>query len=287
MNSKGAALITVLFIVAIVVMISTAFVVRGRQLIEHETWGARSDQMLLALQGAQDWGIAKLEHAPIVNNGILLSQKNAVMPAIKYHGITVHALIQDQQGLFNLNDVLRAPQRMRFIHLLEVVDPRLTQQEAYIITNNVMRKLESETATHQQMTDVTELRTVQGMTAQRYQAIKPYVTVLPAVSIPININWASVPMLQSLATSMSLLQAGSLAACVQQQGPFKHIGVFNVTCVKGLKLSSLQNTTTSSQFFIIKAQGNEGPEQRILRMLVQVTIKNQQANVTAIWRTIT
>jgi len=65
-------------------------------------------------------------------------------------------------------------------------------------------------AANQPFASVTELRLIEGMTEEIYQALKPYVTALPVTGLGINVNTAPAPVLRALVGELSEAQAASI-----------------------------------------------------------------------------
>lgn len=289
-RNKGTALISTLLIVAVVAMIATAFALRGQRLIDHAIWGARTDRILLALQGAQDWGIAEILHSPLTSEGVQVSPRARKMGTLHYHGITVTASILDQQGLFNINalaSIKNVKQVMRFISLVRAVDSSISARHADNIARAITGKLIAEKNTSHQMTDITELRAIPGMTAKLYRELKPYITAIPATSLPININTAPVPVIMGLMMRITSAQGQRLVDCVKRQGLFRTIQEYNTVCLQGSWFLDSSTITTSSRYFIVTAQAKSGPQERVLRLFLQVATINKTPKIIVLWRTIT
>lgn len=141
--------------------------------------------------------------------------------------------LEDLQGRFNLNRLAAsapgggdgaAPVRFtaaqeQFIRLLQALgEPEVTEQEAIMITESVKDWLDedpnpspdgaedevysSRTPAHRagnrSMSSVSELLAVANMTPEIYQALRPWVTVWPAVPAPLNIHTAPAMVLRSI-----------------------------------------------------------------------------------------
>jgi len=70
--------------------------------------------------------------------------------------------------------------------------------------------------------NVTELAAVDGMTAEAWQVLRPYVTALPERTA-VNVNTASIPVLQSLGPNITLADAEGLVA-MRADGGFPDFG---------------------------------------------------------------
>ena len=143
--------------------------------------------------------------------------------------------LEDLQGRFNLNSLLRAaragsdgggekepqhtPAQQQFIRLLQALDGvAVSRQEAIRITEAVSDWLDPDNnpsmqgaeedyyfaqdppyrAANQQMVSASELRAVAYMTAEIFRALQPLVTVWPTQAEPLNIHTAPVAVLRSI-----------------------------------------------------------------------------------------
>jgi general secretion pathway protein K len=143
--------------------------------------------------------------------------------------------LEDLQGRFNLNSLLRAaregsdsdgekapqhtPAQQQFIRLLQALDGvAVSRQDAIRITEAVSDWLDTDNnpsmqgaeedyyfaqdppyrAANQPMVSVSELRAVAYMTAEIFQALLPLVTVWPTQAEPLNIHTAPVAVLRSI-----------------------------------------------------------------------------------------
>ena len=139
--------------------------------------------------------------------------------------------LEDLQGRFNLN-LLAEPReggsgaprftvaQAQFIRLLQAVaGPEIDQQQAIAITQAVSDWVDADTQPRQEgaeddiyagltpayrvanrpMSSISELRAVQGMTEELYQALQPWVTVWPQSGGKLNIHTAPSAVLRSIA----------------------------------------------------------------------------------------
>lgn len=287
---KGSALISVLFISAIVAIIATVFAVRVRNLIDFSSWGRQSSQMTLALQGVKFWGISELLQLPPTTAGVMLLAKNSRIGPIQYHSVTVKGTLVDQEGLFNINSLVEKSQAYRFVRLAKALGPTYSSQQLYLIADAIRTTL----AMHQgpnanpQFFDVTELLTVPQLPTRLYQQLKPYVTALPgSTTSMINVNTASAPVLMAASNSLSLSQANAIVQCVRLSGAFSNLQAFNNRCLAPMKISTLPNTTVVSQYFMIIGQAKLAQQQSLLRVLMRVSLVTNQLKAVAVWQSIT
>jgi general secretion pathway protein K len=148
----------------------------------------------------------------------------APLPPQQVPGGMILASMRDLNGCFNLNNLGDVDHDgiwlKMFVRLLNArgVDPGIAtavQQwlgggdgadvtDSYYLAQPVPYRSAQRPFTH-----VSELRLVRGVTSEVYAELAPYVCALPA-GTPINVNTASVPVLQTLGDNISKAQAESL-----------------------------------------------------------------------------
>ena len=273
-RQTGAALITALFIVAIVTMIATAMTWHFHLWVNHAIWTARSEKMLLALEGIEEWGLAELQDTP---------PKASRVGPIHYKGMQLYGRLEDQQALFNVSDLLNPAWQLRFVRLVQTVDPDISQQQALAIAKQITKKIT--TSNHDALfLNVTQIRDIPGMTATLYRRLKPYLTAISG-RVPININTASAPVLMTLSMAMTVDQANALVICVKKQGVFLSLKDYNTRCLQPLKLDGLPGMTVKSRYYIVNTWGKLGSQaMHLKRMLYLQRARNTRA--TVLWQTI-
>ena len=287
-RQQAAALITALFITAIAAILATAIATRQRLLIAHTQMLFTADQAYLDLRGVQEWGLANV----LQYQQAVAAPKTDVTPKLitqfgpkKFEGAVLSGVIKDQQAQYNINNLSQSNQQPAFAALLMAVDRNLSARAAMTLTQNVANWISTQgsndyylqqkppyLAAHQLFVQKSGLRAVEGFTAEIYNAIAPYITALPLSTnqiVPINVNTVSAPVLMTLAPgNISLQQAQSVVACVKQKGPFTKLANFYAACLQPAKINSLPNTTTSSNYFLIRGQASIGQSQVVLHSLI-------------------
>ncbi|MDX1458465.1 MAG: type II secretion system minor pseudopilin GspK [Marinobacter sp.] len=164
------------------------------------------------------------------------SQYSAILP-LDDNGVA-EVQIDDLSGRINLND-LTTPSgevdpvtRARLERLLQVLDIRTVKVDALIdwLDSNdqtvsadgaedgmylVMQP--SYRAANQPFANVSELRLINGMTADDYQKLRPHVTAVPVSGLGINVNMATAPVLQSLHERLTPAQAEAILAKIEDE----------------------------------------------------------------------
>lgn len=153
--------------------------------------------------------------------------------------------IEDLQGRLNLNSLGGGGQdnqlaRARFATLLRElgIDAGfLARIEDWIDQDQSTRQLGAEDYDYlglerpyrsgqTMMVDVSELRLLLDMDDETYQRLAPFVAALPNPDLPININTAPPPVLQSIAAGLSPEVAEALAADRDQREGFESVAQF-------------------------------------------------------------
>lgn len=308
-NGYGSALISAILITAIVVMLATALAVSERLLIHAAQTTVQSDQMVLALQGEQIFAAQKIKKYTAQwlhpNNQFFPLQNT--LSEIEMNRITLTSRIEDEQGKYNLNNLVYAANQNQFVVLLQVVIPTISKQAAWNIAKSItdwettgsqdpyyLSLHPAYRTSKQEMVNITEFRLIAGVTSTIFSAIAPVVTALPlvhsasssgALSTPIDINNASAPVLLAVNPHLTLAQAQQLIDCRQEHRGFFKVSDFIKTCAKPQGIADVSHLTTQSQYFQIILKAIRNQHVVFLRSLVAVQIgQNHQVKISTIWQ---
>lgn len=293
MQSRGGALISAIFITAIAAIIATALAVQQRLLIYEGELVIRSDQVYLNLQSMQY--AAKLAVEKSANGALPLKTP---LPTIKINKMVLSGTIDDEQGKFNLNDLTNAVNQPRFVALLQAVMPQISTEKAYDIAKAITAWLTNNSqdayyltlnppyrAPQTAMADISELHLVEGITPNIFSALEPYVTALPVSNTAINVNSASLPVLLTTSANLNLSKAENIIACRKQYGGFTDIATFIANCVKPQGISTLNNITTSSTYFLARTQAKYANHIALLSSLLVTQIqKDNTLKGDTVWQ---
>ncbi len=196
------------------------------------------DQALLYARGMEAWAEQILLRDAAHNSVVSLSQDWAQhLPPLPVDGGTLQGELVDQQGLYNVNNLLNGvaidPGEMkRFQRLLEVIElpveladaladwldpdqdrrfPGGAEDQEYLVAVPPYR------AANAKLRSVSELRLIKGFTAENFRRIAPFVTALPERT-SINVNTAPLPVLLALAPGLKLQDAEALVEGRGAQG---------------------------------------------------------------------
>jgi len=229
---RGAALIVAMLIVALAVIAVNNFVFHT-----HIHWrklenSATIDQARWLLRAAEQWAATVLLDDALQNSVDHLGETWArEMPPVVAEGYHMSGRIQEQNGLFNLNNLVLdgkvndkqlAVFRRLLLSLKLPAGPAnaiadwldaddLPNGESGAESEYYLRQTPPVRAANRPIVNLAELLHVRGVTPELLDQLRPYVSVLPK-SGPINVNTAPPQVIAALSEAMSLDQAHLLAA---------------------------------------------------------------------------
>jgi general secretion pathway protein K len=199
----------------------------------------------------------------------------------------VTGMIEDRQGLFNLNNLVRngttsAPDVAQFQSLLAMLGlpgelapaladwmdadsetqyPGGAENVYYLALPNPYR------AANRPLVELGELVLVKGFNKNIIERLRPFVTVLPLPGA-VNVNFAPPEVLAAVVGNLSLSDARLL---VQQRSvqPFKDVADFNQRLPHGGTQVATGNISVSSQFFMVTGRATVGRAQVTTQALLQ------------------
>ncbi len=221
------------------------------------------------------------------------------LPAATVENGEVMGTIEDQQGLFNLNNLVRngvtsAPDVARFQRLLAMLDlpkelavsladwmdadgevqsPGGAEDAYYLALPQPYR------TANRPLAELDELLLVRGFDAATVKRLRPYVSALPAPT-PINVNFAPPEVLAAVVDGLSISTARTLLQqCATQ--PFRTLAEFNSRLPPQMQVPD-GVAAVSSQYFMVRGYANFGKSQVVMEALVQRT----GAQSTVVWQNI-
>jgi len=279
-KSRGVALLTVLLIVAIATITAVSMASRQQVDIRKTENILRMDQAWHYVLGIDSWALGRLREDREENKTDSGSDSwNSPISSTAVEGGEVEAKIEDQQGRFNLNNLVQdgkpsAPDIARFRRLLEALGQNSNLADAvvdWIDQDNLVRfpggaeddaysMLERSYRTANTMfAHPSELLLVQGFDVTICEVLYPHITVLPE-SVTINVNSATAPVLMSLAKNMTNEDAQRLKTDREDQ-PFTSVEAFLThTAVAGLGLDE-SGLSVDSKFFRVAGEVRIGRTQ--------------------------
>jgi len=227
-RQRGIALLVALLTVALATILIAGLLDRGELAFARTRNALRSEQADAYAQGLESYAAQVLakdfsdDPDTDANSDIWA----APLPPQEVPGGVISASARDLNGCFNLNNLSSAGNlstwRPIFQNLLNVrgVDPAVADAvvawlgssadgsadsvDSYYLSLPVPYRSARRSFTH-----VSELRLVRGVGSDAYARLAPYVCALPP-GTKLNVNTASVPVLQALIANLSQAQAESL-----------------------------------------------------------------------------
>lgn len=299
-KQRGTAIIVALFLVGLVAVIALTMMARLNRDIRRTQLLLQSTQADLYAQGSVDWALDTLR------NDWLNQKKEALIDALPLSSpvstlknFQVSSVIDDAQGLFNLNNLTTDEWLNCFQRLLLIVDPQLSAEKAQSLSKSVAnwiaalsKNVEEDVyytklpkpyrSPHRPMASVTEFRLVKGVTPELYRRVLPFITALPEMTL-INVNTAPAQVLQSLSDSFTTEAAKNLEA-YRKRLPFTSVDKFlNMDLVRNHAVSG-NLIVTSSQFFLIHTTVENQEQQLLLSTLARRLAQNNKAVLQVIWQ---
>ncbi len=285
---EGVALIMVLLIVALAATLSAFMALQQdlwQQQVENQfNW---TQARRIGIAGA-DWARAVLADDAGANNydypGEIWTQR---IPPIPVENGELMGAIEDQQGLFNLNNLVRGGVTStgdvaRFRRLLALLDlpPELASSLAdWVDADSVpqypggaeddyyLSLPKPYRAANRPLAELGELLRVKGYDFPTVERLRPYVTVLP-IPTAINVNFAPPEVMAAVLDNLSLEDARALA--LQRIGrPFKSVEAFQQQLPAGKGQAPGGSITVRSQFFLVKGYASFGHSQVRAETLLQ------------------
>ena len=271
-QSCGSALITALFIMAIVAIAATAMAKRLQLDIQRTSMVFSSDKRYLAAKSITGWAMSQLAAEKLSFIAQDHTGTVAYFPeklANIYPGVVTQGRLIDMQARFNLNNLNDKPSQTFFDTLITRVSKNTNADQRTLILDATTAWIHPYTPdrgqddlldvylnqtppyypAYQPMADVSELRLVHGVNAALYQALKPYVTALPEPT-PININTATPGVLRCLGQGLDASQADELLDARGKKG-MVDLAAISPLLMK-LEIPS-QQITLESQYFLSQA----------------------------------
>jgi len=222
-HQRGVALIVALLVVALATVLIAGLLDRGELAAARTRNALREAQAQSYAAGLEAYAAKVLMQDLAQGNSFDAADSPwaVPLPPTPVPGGTISAGMNDLDGRFNLNNLDPASSNPNatawfdtFGRLLDALklDRKLADNIVAWIGGTAATSAASDAyylgqpipyrAAHRGFTHISELRLVQGVDGDVYQALAPYVSALP-LGTPININTASVPVLMTLLPGLS------------------------------------------------------------------------------------
>lgn len=287
-QQQGVAIIIVILIVALATTLAV-YVSQQQSLWQRQVEAEfdRAQARRLNIAGV-DWARAVLADDARNNNTDHEGEIWALrLPAMPVEGGEVIGVIEDRQGLFNLNNLMRngssspayVAQLQRLLGTLglpgelalsladwmdsdsETQVPGGAEDSYYLGLPSPYR------CANRALIELGELSQVKGFDARTIERLRPYVSVLPGATA-INVNFAPAKVLTAVIENLTLSDARQLAQ--QRRGnPFKNIEDFKQRLPHGGIQILSNDISISSQFFWATGRAKVGAAQVTAQALLQ------------------
>lgn len=299
-HQQGVVIVVALFIVALVAVMAFAMMSRLERDTKRTSLILRNAEAEYYAQGSVAWAIDQLR------NNWEKKQANKLIdvlpicsPVLNVNGYKIFSTIEDMQSRLNVNNINTLESQATMVHLLKIVDAKLGEVQAREIASaifdwimpipqrNKFNKYYLNSpipyrAAHRPLFTISELRLVKGMTPRLFNALKPYIVALPG-STKINVQTASVPVLMTLGTTMTLETAQAIEKA-RKQKPFIDAQSFlNLEMVKNHHISA-ENIAVVSNFFLVETHVVIENQDLALYTLLERTAKQAEAQVSILWQ---
>ena len=292
-TNVGAALITALLLVAFVVMTVGLLIDTQKISIKTTEQLIDSTNAYYNALGVEDWALGYFKIQWANQTGSNKADWPKVLPQMLIPGGKIKGRIHDLQGMFNINNISNIEGQQQFIRLLQAVIPDLPLTEQIELSGKILQRIAGASivpdnnpllskypfqSSHQFIYSVSELRMIDGMDQNLYEALVPYITALPEWFSRININTASVPVLMSLSDQITEQEAFAIIDFRTQNK-----GIANINDIANLKIPP-QNLTVDSTYFLIEADVIMNDQALKHYSLIKVNPTNEKLDLIVLWR---
>jgi general secretion pathway protein K len=286
-RQRGVAVLTAMLVVAIGTIIAVNLMWQATLDLRRTESALAADQGLMFMQGAEAWAadILRQDQVDSPSSDNLSEPWATQLPPLPVDGGTIIGKLEDLQGRFNLNNLVKADgtenalARRQFERLLSLlqIDPGLAGAVVdWLDADNDLRFPnggEDVTyasadppyrAANTMITSASELMAVNGFKRETYSALAPYVTALP-IGTKLNVNTASAVVLASLSDDIDLSAAEGLVK-QRNDAAFADIDKTFEGLVDPKVLKELDGV---SQHFLLTATVTLGTNQLTMRSVLQ------------------
>jgi general secretion pathway protein K len=289
-RQRGVAIILVMLIVAIATVLAT-YLAQQQQLWQRqvESQFDRAQARRLGIAGI-DWARAVLADDATASQTDHEGEIWALrLPAMPVDQGEVIGVIEDRQGLFNLNNLVRngqssAPDIAQFQRLLALLG--LPGELAISLADWMDSDSEAQypggaedvyylslavpyrSANHP-LAELGELAVVKGFDERSIERLRPFVSVLP-LSLPVNVNFAPAEVLAAVIPDMKLSDALVMVR-ERHSRPFKDISDFTQRAPKGANIMNINDLSVNSSFFLVTGRARIARSQVTTQALLQRT----------------
>jgi len=243
-QQRGVAIVLAMSVVALAALTATSMLVSQSSWSRQVELSAGHVQAQLLIRAGLDWSRALLSDDRRTSNVDHLGEPWALqLPPIPVENGSLAGRIEDQQGRFNLNNLvkdgkLQEEQLARFRRLLSILALPAGLADA------LAERLRTGGGP---LTDTADLAQLQGFDAQARARLRPFVAALPRYTA-VNVNTATPEVLAALVKGLDLDSARAIAA-QRERAYFRNFADFFNLLPPGLALPP-EDISVSSDYFI-------------------------------------
>lgn len=254
-RQRGVAVVLAMGVVSLAAIAAAAMLVSQGLWSRHAELAARHAQAQVLARAGVDWARAVLGDDRRVSSVDHLGEPWALrLPPVPVDNGELAGRIEDQQGAFNLNNLVRdgvpSPSHLAQLRRLLAV---LALPEA--LAEGLAEWLE---AAKRPLADVAELAAVRGFDAAARARLGPFVAALPRTTT-LNVNTASPEVLAAVVQGLDLDQARALGA-QRERAYFRSLSEFLLQLPPGAAVDNA-DVATASQYFLASVQVSIGEAQ--------------------------
>lgn len=274
LRQRGAAVLVAMLVVAIAALAASSFMFRSQVEWRRFENLSRMDQAQWVLRAAQQWGATVLlddaRNSSVDHAGEAWATR---LPPVEAEGYRMSGLMEDQEGRFNLNNLVTngtvdQQQLAIFVRLLgalrlpeilavavaDWIDADDLPFNANSVDSTYYASLPTPyRATNQALSNINELLRVKGVDRDILSVLRPFVTVLPTRT-PINVNTASPEVLVALVPGLSSEEAYSMVS-KRERVYYRNITDFQQALPSGMTAPA-SGVSVSSQYFLVQARAS-------------------------------
>lgn len=311
-KQQGVALITVLLIVAMATVLAVSMVKSQQNLLRRSGSVFSQDQAYLYTLGAESFAKSVLaddkekdknKNSPQDSLNETWAKK---IPAFPVEGGFVQAQIEDLQGRFNLNNLIKDGQvnmdavatYQRLLAALDISPILVSPVIDWLDNDNLpydsdgaeedwyLRLKPAYRAANSLFVSVAELSLLRGYTPEIVAKLQPYICVLPTATT-INVNTAPDAVLAALTDNLTLNMAQDMVQNRPKEGYGSVDTFLQLPSFSNMPNEDIQKITqllgVSSQYFSVLAEAEIDNRRRVLKSVIAFDEEANAQTITRDW----
>jgi general secretion pathway protein K len=291
--------VTALLVCALAAALSTALLVHVDDWIEHVAAGRdRAQALELARAGVDFARVILAEDQRLTAVDTLDEDWARILPPMSVEGGQLSGRIEDLQGRWNLNNLLRGGSidsealstYRRLLVVLGLGEELADSLADWLDSDEKARPGGAESAYYLNLKPpypaangalehVSNLRRIKGYDGTVLQRLAPYVAALPGVQ-PVNLNTAPPEVLHAIEPTLSLSEARQLVAS-RRSAYFRDLADFRARLPNPASATLASAVGVSSQYFLATAEIVVGSSRLVLNSLLERSAARGRAGGTS------